>query len=117
MDNYVDINGYDGYKINEKGEIISYKRVHPKKIKPYVAGNGYWEVTLSPTKGKYKRLGLHRLLAETFIERPPHTEVVNHKNGNTLDYRLENLEWVTKSENKIHSIYELKKNVPLPKEQ
>lgn len=109
MDGYVDIKGYDGYKINRNGEIISYKKIHPRKIKPYVAGNGYWEVTLSPTKGKYKRLGLHRLLAEAFIEKPSHAEVVNHKNGDTLDYHLENLEWVTDSENKLHSIYVLKK--------
>lgn len=109
MENYVDIKGYEGYKINKQGKIISYKRIKPREIKPYIAGNGYLEVTLSPSKGVYKRLGLHRLLAETFLEKPLNAEVVNHKDGNTLNYDLNNLEWITQSENKIHAIYELNK--------
>lgn len=109
MQDYVDIKGYEGYKINKEGKILSYKRIKPREIKPYIAGNGYWEVTLSPSKGVYKRLGLHRILAETFLEKPSNAEVVNHKDGNTLNYDLNNLEWITQSENKIHSIYELKK--------
>lgn len=111
MDNYVTIKGYEDYKINKQGEIISYKRVHPKKIKNHIKGNGYVEVTLSPRKGVYKQLGLHRLLAETFIPKPDGANVVNHKNGDTTDYRLENLEWITDSENKLHAIYELKKRI------
>ena len=49
MDNYVDIKGFEGYKINRKGEIISYKRVTPRKLKHHIKGNGYIEVTLSDT--------------------------------------------------------------------
>lgn len=109
MDNYKDIKGYEGYKINKQGEIISYKRVNPIKIKHHVKGNGYIEVTLSPSKGVYKQIGLHRLLAETFIKKPIGAKVVNHKDGNTLNYDLDNLEWVTQSENKLHAIYDLKK--------
>lgn len=109
MENYVDIKGYEGYKINKEGKIISFKRIKPREIKPYIAGNGYYEVTLSPKKGVYKRLGLHRILAETFLEKPLNAEVVNHKDGNTLNYDLNNLEWITQSENKKHAIYDLKK--------
>ena len=109
MDNYVDIKGFEGYKINRKGEIISYKRITPRKIKHHIKGNGYIEVTLSDKKGSYKQVGLHRLLAETFIEKPEGASVVNHKNGDTTDFRLENLEWITQSENKLHAIYVLKK--------
>lgn len=109
MADYVDIKGFPGYKINRKGEVISYKRKTPRKLKPHIKGNGYIEYTLSPRKGVYKQVGQHRLLAEAFIDKPEGSKVVNHKNGDTTDNRLENLEWVTQSENKLHSIYVLKK--------
>lgn len=46
---------------------------------------------------------LHRLLALAFIPNPSNLKVVNHKNGNKFDNKLENLEWVTHSENSLHS--------------
>lgn len=115
MDNYKTIKGYEDYKINEQGEIISYKRTKPRKIKHHIKGNGYVEVTLSDKKGSYKQIGLHRLLAETFIPKPEGAEIVNHKNGDTTDFRLENLEWITKSQNKLHAIYTLKKRTATQK--
>lgn len=107
MVGYVAIKGYEGYLINKQGEVLSLQRKTPKKIKPYIAGNGYYEVTLRKEKGVYKRVGLHRLLAETFIENPDNKEVVNHIDGNILNYSLDNLEWVTQSENTLHYIYTL----------
>lgn len=54
---------------------------------------------------------VHRLVAETFIEErePMADEVdfkfqVNHKDGNKLNNRANNLEWVTGSENRIHAV-------------
>lgn len=51
--------------------------------------------------GKIKYI--HRLLAEAFIG-PPTAErrYINHKNGVKADNRVENLEWVTASENSTH---------------
>lgn len=53
--------------------------------------------------GKYKMFLVHRLVAQTFLGPLPDGREVNHKNGNKSDNRVENLEYVTRSENNRHA--------------
>lgn len=59
--------------------------------------NGYVRITIG-----LKTYLLHRLIALTFIENPENKEQVNHIDGNKLNNKLDNLEWVTNKENQLH---------------
>jgi hypothetical protein len=64
--------------------------------------NGYMKTQIW-VNGVSKNVSQHRLVAQYFIDNPKSKKQVNHKNGVKHDNRLENLEWVTQSENAKHS--------------
>jgi hypothetical protein len=49
-----------------------------------------------------KSVGVHQLMMRAFVGHP-NGLVVNHKDGNKLNNTLENLEYVTNSENVLHA--------------
>ncbi len=69
---------------------------------------GYnWVSVTDANTGKQKRIGVHRLVAEAFVDIPvdkKHLKLEpNHKNGIKVDNDPNNLEWVTRSENIKHA--------------
>lgn len=76
-------------------------------IKPHLLKSGYLQVELSKND-KMHGFRVHRLVAVSFVPNPDSKEFVNHKNGNKIDNRAENLEWATRSENQLHAIYVIK---------
>lgn len=72
--------------------------------------NGYHVVALWKSRATIQ-LGIHRIVLLAFVGQCPPGLVVNHKDGNKSNNRLENLEYVTESENNLHTCRVLKKRI------
>lgn len=106
-----DIKEYEGiYKISNLGNLQSRaKNKNWKLLKSNYGHYGYLTVGLYKNK-KASNFRVNRLVAEAFLPNPKEKPVVNHINGIKWDNRVENLEWVTYSENGLHA-YEKLQNV------
>lgn len=85
------IKGFDDYKVNNLGQVFSIKR--NKTLKPYEK-KGYYGVWLYKDNKRYFRL-VHRLVASAFIPNPNNLPQINHKDENSKNNNVENLEWCT----------------------
>lgn len=106
-----DIKGYEGlYQISNLGRVKSLKT--GKIRKQCYDKDRYLKIELS--NKTQKSLKIHRLVAQAFIPNPLNLPQVNHKDGNKLNNNVNNLEWVSPSENTRHRIYVLNKNSLYP---
>lgn len=69
--------------------------------------NGYLTVSFC-IDGVKSNQSVHRLVARAFIENESNKPQVNHKDGNKHNNNVNNLEWVTRSENGLHAYRVLK---------
>lgn len=91
--------GYESlYVVSNTGKVKSIRT--GKMLATQINNSGYELVSLN--NNKRKLITVHRVVATAFIPPLPGRPQVNHKNGNKLDNSLENLEWVSRSENMQH---------------
>lgn len=103
-----DIIGYEGmYQVSNLGRIKSKERIafrgdgtplHLKESIMTPTCNTYLYARLRKD-GKYKCLGVHRLVCQAFHPNPNNYPCVNHKDNNPLNNTSDNLEWCTHSYN------------------
>lgn len=98
------VDEFPNYAVSNKGRV---KRIYTQtgheteKLMSYSKAtrkNPYRKVLLC----KYSRY-IHRLVAIAFIPNPYGLPCVNHKDGNKCNNSVENLEWVSRSENVLHA--------------
>lgn len=98
----LDFLGFPNYTITDDGRVFSldYRRTGKKKeVKPSITNWGYFTVGLYNKVSKRKRFTVHRLVSLAFIPNPYNLPEVNHKDENTTNNMVGNLEWCSKSYN------------------
>lgn len=116
------IEGWPEYFISRDGILYSCKRTHRAflsgglyQIKPKLSSRGYPEAglfrTLDDGTKQRKFIRIHQLVANAWVEKPSDWKdkvyEPNHKNGIKTDNRADNLEWMTRSDNVLHSYHVL----------
>lgn len=97
------------YIVYHDGKV--YSEVSERFLKPYLNSNGYLRYNLR-VNGKKIRLYAHQLVAQTYISNPHNKPTVNHDNGEKLDNHIDNLSWMTYTEQNIHAVETKLNNVP-----
>jgi hypothetical protein len=102
-----DIVGFEGlYAITKDGKVWSYPKEARNNLKGKWLSNDkssrYHQVSLMKDGVKYKRT-IHKLVATAFCEGFDDSLQVNHIDGDKLNNNATNLEWISASENRLHS--------------
>ena len=110
MEIWKSVKGFEGfYEVSDLGRVRSVKRTVLYKdgrmfkyesvlLKKTKDPRGYLQVGFNKN-GKKSTHRIHRLVAENFIFNNSNDKEVNHIDGVKENNRLDNLEWVTSSEN------------------
>ena len=94
-----DIRGYEGiYQVSNLGRVKSLRFDREIILRPRTVRGGYKNVCLC-LNGNDSTRQVHRLVAEAFLPNPNNLPQVDHLDNNPSNNCVENLEWVTNSEN------------------
>lgn len=106
-DTWSELKGIPGIMVSTSGLIMSRSGIR----KPFLHKLGYYTINFGSGKNQ-KTHYVHRLIAETFVPNPEKLPQVNHKNGIKTDNRIDNLEWVSCSQNIKHA-YDTGLKIPI----
>lgn len=100
------IKGYQNYSVSNLGNVRNDKT--GRLLKPGKSGGGtkrnYYQVLLyQGSHASRKSVFIHRLVADAFIPNPDNFPEVNHIDRDGFNNAVSNLEWVTRSENVLHT--------------
>lgn len=111
MDNevWMPVSGWETlYEVSNIGRVRSLDRrckrwnasaLHKGQIMKQQENNMGYRYVIMKDIDKKEKAYVHRLVATAFLHRPSGSDVVNHKDFNPRNNRVENLEWTTPSGN------------------
>ena len=93
---------FPDYYITEDAKIISRRCKREKELKQNIDRFGYFYTGIMTPDGKMKTERIHRLMMLTYGDNPPEgmdDPTVDHINGDKLDNRIDNLQWLSNADN------------------
>ena len=96
----VDYKQFGRYKVTRDGKIYG---LNGNLMKIFLDQDGYEVVGLRDDHYKKHLVKVHRLVATRYIPTNDYTMTVNHKDGNKTNNDVNNLEWMSNSDNLRHS--------------
>lgn len=91
------------YQVSTHGRV---RNIYGNILRPSIINSGYLKYALvrKNEKSKYIDVTGHKLVLDTIYPNPNETLIRNHMDGNKTNNIITNLEWVTYSENNLHSM-------------
>ena len=99
----MEVQKYDDYYITSCGRVWSYKSNRFLTI--CHDRDGYCYVCMGK---KYRAIRIHRLVAETYLPNPNNYDTVDHIDFNKDNNCVNNLQWMSRSENSKKKNYKIK---------
>ena len=99
MEEFKKIDEFDNYSISNLGNVRNDET--GRILKGSENGRGYLRVCLSKNNIK-KTFNIHKLMGIAFIENINNCGEIDHINRNSLDNRVDNLRWVSRSQNQAN---------------
>lgn len=96
METWKQVEGYPHLFVSSEGRVWS--TFYSRYLRSHLTNRGYLRVCLAKNRRR-KLVHLHRLVAEAFIPNPKGLTDVDHINGNKLDNRVDNLQWISRGDN------------------
>lgn len=106
------VKGFEGlYEVSNLGRVRSLDRIIKRRngnivykgkiLKQQIKKKKRYGIILTKNYNR-RNFMVHRLVAEAFIPNPKHLETINHKDENTFNNNVNNLEWMTQRENILY---------------
>ena len=100
--------GDNRYWVTRDGKIFSAKWKTPRELSQFRLNKSTDYQCVGTTRdGKVHKRYVHRMVAETYLPRPAGCTEVNHIDHDKTNNHVENLEWVSRTENmqKAHEFH------------